>query len=456
MDSIWTRGIQRKARTPLPGDRKIHTVVIGGGMAGILTAWMLQNEGVPVAVLEADQVGSGQTSGTTAKVTSQHNLIYDRLEKSSGAKTASQYARFNEEAIEAYEEIIKKEKIQCHFTRCPAFLYSCTDTELLQKETEAAKKAGISASFEKDCELPFAVAGVMRFERQAKFHPLEFLTQLSDKVTVYEHTRVLRVQKHIVYTDRGNIHAKNIVFASHYPFINIPGFYFTRMYQERSLVLALKNTWIPEGYYLGIDKDGLSFRGEEDILLLGGMSHRSGTDMKKKNGEVLLKEAKNMWPDCRVSQFWSAQDCITPDGIPYIGNYSKKTPNWYVATGFGKWGMTSSMVSARILAGKITGNPCVGADIFAPDRGITIRAAGKICTHSLHTAAAFGKRLLPAKKRHRKAGSGTVVRQCPHLGCRLAWNAEEETYECPCHGSRFDRDGKLLDNPAQTDCQCRR
>ena len=119
MDSIWTRGIQRKARTPLPGDWKIHTVVIGGGMAGILTAWMLQNEGVPVAVLESDQVGSGQTSGTTAKVTSQHHLIYDRLEKSSGAKTASQYARFNEEAIEAYEEIQRPHRRR-NYSRCPS------------------------------------------------------------------------------------------------------------------------------------------------------------------------------------------------------------------------------------------------------------------------------------------------------------------------------------------------
>lgn len=455
MESIWTRGTGMKKRRILSGDKRIHTAVIGGGLAGILTAYRLQKQGVPVIVLEANEIGSGQTKDTTAKITSQHNLMYDRLLQSFGEKLAGQYARANEKAINDYERIIKEEQISCQFTRCPSYLYSCRKTDVLKKEAEAAKKLGIYAAYEEDCELPFPVTGVTRFDNQARFHPLEFVKALSEKIAVYENTKVLRVKDHKIETEQGTVTAEKIVFATHYPFMNMPGYYFARMYQERSYVLALKNTMKLEGMYLGIDADGLSFRPQDDILLLGGGSHRTGGNREGGRYQMLRDRAVNLWPDCREIAHWSAQDCMTLDGIPYIGQFASKTPDWYVAAGFGKWGMTSSMVSARIIADTIVGRSCHNADIFSPERKITAKAVGKFFLHSLHTASGLGKRLLPAKKRKTGDGQHTVVRRCPHMGCRLEWNPEEKTYECPCHGSRFNKNGELLDNPAQADCKCR-
>ena len=450
MESVWMNNIEIRRREALSGDREAPVVVIGAGLAGILTAYYLKQARIRAVVLEADRIGSGQTKNTTAKITSQHNLVYDRLIRTFGYRLAVHYARANEAAIGEYEKLIREKKIDCDFVRCPACLYSERGTELLKKETEAAKSLGIKASFGMDCELPFPVAGVTKFEGQARFHPLKFLARMAEEVEVYEQTKVLRVEDDKVETDRGSVKAKHIVFACHYPFVNVPGYYFARVYQERSYVAALKGAERPVGMYLGIDPGGLSFRACGDLLLLGGGSHRTGMNQGHRPGggcryEMLRKKAEELYPGCREILCWSAQDCMTLDGLPYIGRFSTRMPNWYVATGFGKWGMTSSMVSAKILTALISGRDCPEADIFSPGRRFTVRAAKELAAHGAHTVAGLAKRLLPA-------GDGKIVPNCPHMGCRLAWNPEEGTYDCPCHGSRFDGEGHLIDGPAQTDC----
>lgn len=392
MESIWTKNTEKKDFEVLSGNQKTDTVVIGGGMAGVLTAYYLQQVGVPVIVLEANRVGSGQTRKTTAKITSQHNLIYEKLLRVFGKEKAIHYARANEKAIDAYEQLIEKEKIDCGFVRCSSFLFSRTGEELLRAEEKAAEQLHLPVRYTQKTELPFSVAGALEFQNQAKFHPLHFLYHLADQLTVYEKTKVLRVE--------GN---------------------------------------------------GLSFRSQGDILLFGGGSHRTGKNKKGGKYEMFREKAEEFWPGCRETACWSAQDAMTLDGVPYIGKFSGKKENWYVATGFGKWGMTSSMVSARLLTAEIIGHPFPEADIFSPQRKITGEAIKGLANHSIQMVMGMGKRLIPFPKRKNSKGE-KVIPVCPHMGCRLIWNPEEQTYECPCHGSRFDKEGHLLDDPAQTDC----
>lgn len=462
MQSVWSEDTQIRRRESLAGDMEAAAVVIGAGLAGILTAYYLKQAGIRAVVLEADRIGSGQTKNTTAKITSQHNLIYDRLIRTFGRSMAEHYATANEAAIGEYERLILEKGIACDFARCPAYLYSRTGTELLKREAEAAQSLGIKASFETECELPLAVAGVTGFENQARFHPLKFLAEMAEEVEVYEQTKVLKVEGRRVETARGTVTAEHIVFAAHYPFINVPGYYFARMHQERSYVAALEGAERLRGMYLGIDRDGLSFRTCGDLVLLGGGSHRTGVNREGRsreldsvsragagcNYEMLRSRARELYPGCREVSHWSAQDCMTLDGVPYIGRFSRRKPFWYVATGFGKWGMTSAMVSARILTALISGQDCPEGDIFSPGRHFTAQAAKNLAVHGAYTVKGLAKHLLPS-------GNGRIVPNCPHMGCRLEWNPEEESYDCPCHGSRFDREGRLLDGPAQTDCRRR-
>ena len=229
MESIWRADVEIRKREALPGEMRVPVVVIGAGLAGILTAYYLKQAGIRAVVLEADRIGSGQTGNTTAKITSQHNLLYDRLIRTFGHGMAGQYARANESAIGEYERLIREKEIDCDFLGCPACLYSRTEEALLRREAEAAESLGIKASFGTDSELPFSVAGVVRFENQARFHPLKFLAAVAEEVEVYEQTKVLKVEGMGVETARGCVEAEHIVFAAHFPFHNVPGYYFARM-----------------------------------------------------------------------------------------------------------------------------------------------------------------------------------------------------------------------------------
>lgn len=449
MQSIWSDTTKIAKQKELKGDIHVQNVVIGAGMAGILTAYLLQKKGLEVIVIEADKVAGGQTKNTTAKVTSQHGLCYHNMIKKAGKSRTKGYAMANEAAITAYEEIIKEEGISCHFERLPSFLYSTKEEgrEILTQETEAAKALGINASFlsgNKIQELPFAVTGAVCFENQAQFHPLAFIKALAEKLTIYENTNAIFVHGHTIATNRGTIEADNIIFATHYPFLNVPGFYFLRQHQERSYVLALKGEKVPEklsGMYYGIEEGALSLRCAEGNLLLGGGAHRTGKKVchcDKVGYSYLREQAKLFYPNAEETANWAAQDCMSHDGIPFIGRYSLFRPYWYVATGFHKWGMTSSMVSAMIISDMICGEQNPYEDVFTPQR-LLIRAGMKqFCVDVGESVAGLTKGLFGRKE----------VR-CSHMGCHLTWNEEEESWDCPCHGSRYDKDKKVMDNPAQ-------
>lgn len=446
MESIWDKREPAEKRDKRRLPEKIQAAVIGGGMAGILCGWLLQEDGIEAVVLEAAFAGSGQTGKTTAKITSQHGLIYDRLTESIGEDAAVQYGRANQAAIDEYERIIEKTGINCDFIRLPAYLYTETEEGAgkLEKERTAAIKAGIPASIVYETNLPFPVKMALKFENQAQFSPLDFLYGLAQGLNLYEYTKVLGVKGHDIITSRGTMTAEKIVFATHFPFPDWPGFYFARMYQERSYVLAVeapvggKNGTMDQpaldGMYYGIDADGLSFRSAGSRILLGGMGHRTGECRTENPYDSLRKRAKEFWNDYVEAAAWSAQDCMTLDSVPYIGTFSRLRPDWYVATGFGKWGMTTSMAAAMSIRDAITGRYNSDWDVFSPQRR-TIGASYKnFLVHMGYTMKNF---FVPGGPR------------CTHLGCRLQWNRAEKTWDCPCHGSRFDDGGGLIDNPAR-------
>lgn len=413
-------------------------IVVGAGMAGLLTAYYLKEQGKNVLVLEADEVASGQTERTTAKITSQHGLKYNNLINTVGKYKAKLYAQANERAIREYERLIQEKNISCQFERVSSYLYSRKNITLLKKEMEAAKTLGIDAYFTSNTELPFPVAGALCFRNQAQFNPISFVREIAKELEIWEHTRVIRIQGNRVYTKEGVLFADKIVLAGHYPFINAPGFYFLRQHQERSYVLALSGRKKIKGIYYGIDRDGLSFRQAGDYLLLGDSSHRTGKNTKGGAYDRLIRAANKYFPNCREKARWSAQDCLPHDGIPFIGRFSIFTPHLYVITGFQKWGMTSSMVAAMILRDELCGRRNPFAEVFSPQRCNVRAGFQNLCMDIGESVKGIGRGLFCHK-----------APRCPHLGCELVWNPDEKSWDCPCHGSRFDVNGKRLDGPAE-------
>ena len=475
MKSVWSESCKFRKREALNKDIKTDVLVIGAGIAGILTAYMLKQKGREVVLIDAAEIASGNTKNTTAKITSQHDLIYSKLITEFGEEKARQYAKANELAIKKYKEIIEDKRIECDFEEKPAYVYSLNEVDVLKEEVEAAKNLGIDAEFVQEANLPFKINGAVKFNNQAQFNPLKFLKGISNELVIYENTRALEIKENLVVTSGGNITANNIVVATHYPIMNAPGYYFMKMHQERSYVLALENTSEIDGMYIDLNKEGYSFRTYNNLLLLGGISHRTGENEEGGSYDELRKVAKRLYPKAKEKYYWSAQDCMTIDGIPYIGRYSSETPNIYVATGFNKWGMTSSMVSAMIISDMILEKENDFSEIFSPRRFDLSLSINNIANDLIETAKNFiaQKVYIPSSEiEHIKNGHGGIIEyngekvgvyknkegkeffvstKCTHLGCQLSWNADELTWDCPCHGSRFDYKGRLIGSPATKD-----
>ena len=429
MGSLWEQESRKIRFESLNRDIKTDVLIIGGGMAGILCAYMLHQSGVPYVLAEAETIGSGITKNTTAKITCQHELIYDQLIRKFGMERAEQYLKANEEALTRYRDLCRN--IVCDFEGKDSYVYSLDSRQKIEKEIRALEKLGVHAEDAAQLPLPFSVAGAVRYPDQAQFHPLKFISAVSEGLHIYEHTAVRELAGTEAFTDHGKITAKKIIAATHFPFLNKHGSYFIKLYQSRSYVIALENAPDVHGMYVDEAQTGMSFRNYGSLLLLGGGDHRTGK--KGGNWRELRDFAQRHYAGAAEKYHWATQDCMTLDGVPYIGPYSAGTENLYVATGFHKWGMTASMVSAIILCDLVQGKKSPYADVFSPSRTIL---RPQLAVNAFEAIASF---LTPTAKR------------CPHLGCALKWNPYEHTWDCPCHGSRFTEDGSLIDNPATGD-----
>ena len=427
--SCWMATAEMPSFPSLSKDVKTDVLIIGGGLAGLLCAYKLGLAGVDCIVVESERVCGGITKNTTAKITSQHGLIYHTLLRRFGKEKTAAYLSANQAALDEYRSL--SENIPCDFEEKDSFVYTLKHPRKIEQELSALHAIGFDATYADGLPLPFPTLGAVRFARQAQFHPLKFLAAIAKDLTVYEDTKVLEVFPHGVHTDKSNISAKKIVVATHFPFLNRHGLYFVKMYQHRSYVTAFRNAPSVDGMYLDEDEKGLSFRNYGDLLLLGGGGHRTGG--RGGNWQELSAVASVCYPQAEPVYQWAAQDCITLDDIPYIGQYGKTTPNLYVATGFNKWGFTSAMVAANVLTDAVLGQKNAYAEVFSPFRPVW---RPRLFGNLFKTTVGL---LTP------------TVPRCPHLGCALKYNKQEHSWDCPCHGSRFTHDKKLIDNPATDD-----
>lgn len=425
MESIWEKSTRLPHFEPLSEDISVDALVIGGGLCGLITLWKLQKRGISAALIEADRICSHTSGHTTAKITSGHSLIYRKIAKKYGISAAQKYLTANETALEEYRKL--SEEIDCDFEEKDNYIYSTGNLEAIEDEAAVLKKIGFPASVVRESELPIKIAGALKYPRQAQFNPLKFAKKIVEGARIYEKTRALDIKDGRVITDKGVVRAKKIVVATRFPIVNRVGLFFMKMYQYRSYVIALDGDFELDGMYVDAQDGGLSFRGYKGSLLLGGGGHRTG-DVG--GGFTLLEEFAKQHYNVPITARFATEDTVTLDGVPYIGKYSKMTRNLYTATGFNKWGMTSSMLAANILCDELEGRKNEFSDVFSPSRSML---SMKLISNGAHTALGFVTPRVP---------------RCSHLGCALKWNKEEHSWDCPCHGSRFSKEGELIDGPA--------
>ena len=429
METLWTKQSPMPRFPRLRGEVRADVLVIGGGLTGLLCARELAQAGAQVLLVEADHICGGTTKGTTAKITSQHGLLYHKLIRRFGPEKAGLYLAANQAALEKYRTLCRD--IDCGFQEKDAYVYSLDNRKKLEQEVSALESLGVPAELTERPPLPLSAVGAVRFPNQAQFNPLPFAAAMAKDLRIYEHSPVLELGPHTARTAEGMIRAENIIIATHFPILNKHGAYFLKMYQRRSYVLALENAPDVDGMYLDEAEDGLSFRNAQNLLLLGGGGHRTG---RRGGGWAALEDfAKRSYPQAKILCRWAAQDCMTLDQIPYIGPYAKGTEGLYTATGFNKWGMTSAMAAAGILADAVLGRENPYAALFSPSRSML---RPQLAANAAEATLSLLKPTAP---------------RCPHMGCALTWNRREHSWDCPCHGSRFTETGALLEGPATGD-----
>ena len=429
MASLWKETVDIAPFPQLDGDQSTDTLIIGGGLTGILCAYFLKQAGVDYLLVEQNTIGSGTTGSTTAKLTAQHGLIYHKLIKKIGVDGARQYLQSNLQALKQYENLCAA--IDCDFVKENHYVYTLSDSQSLSQELIALKQLGFPAVYQNRLPIPIKTAGGICFPDQARIHPLKFLAELSRGLNIREHTALRELKPREAVTNRGTIRANRIIVTTHFPILNKHGFYFLKLYQHRSYCLALENVPPLSGMYVDDQDTGLSFRSQDQLLILGGGGHRTG---KQGGGWKELEDfAKLHYPGSRIRCRWAAQDCMSLDQIPYIGPYSRHAQDLYVATGFNKWGFTGSMVAAQLLTDLLTGTDNPYQALYSPTRGaVQPQLAVNGWEAITNLLSLTGKR-------------------CPHLGCALKWNPQEHSWDCPCHGSRFSEDGQCLEGPASSD-----
>ncbi len=473
----------------LESDIEVDVAIIGGGMVGITLGYLLSQENIKAAIIEADRILQGTTGHTTAKITSQHSLIYARLKKDWGHDLARQYAEANETAIHMINNIAEDEKISCDFLWRPAFVYTQQDKYIkqIEDESEAADSLGINSTFLEETPLPFRVKAAVRFDHQAQFHPLKFLKPLAEKFVenggqIYEDTHAIEIEegsRNVVNTSQGHkIKASKVVIATHYPFFDGGGLYFSRIWAERSYIIGLTMEGkFPPGMYINAETPSRSLRAQKseegELVLIGGEHHKTGqsrnTNLHYSN---LIEFARQTFPVKEVRYRWSTQDCMTLDGLPYVGNITSRTPDIYVATGFQKWGMTNSLAASMIIRDLISLNDSPWKEIYSPSRSTTASSIVNFITQNANVAKNYvAGKIEPALENVEiEKGQAAVVNvdgqkmgafkddqgrihmvdiTCPHVGCELEFNTAERSWDCPCHGSRFTYEGDIIEGPAQ-------
>jgi len=479
--SLWIATAPETSHSALRGDLDADVAVVGGGIVGIVTAVLLVRAGRSVVLLERDRIGLGVTGNTTAKLTSQHGLVYAELTRRAGERVARLYGRANEAAIAWTAE----QDVDCELRRAPAYVWAANEQELqrVRAEAAAASRLGLPATFEPEVPLPVEALGAVRFDDQALIQPRKLLLGLARELDeIYERTHVTGLDEGDpvrLRTPNGTVTVNTAVLATHMPFPD-RGLYFARAFQHRGYALAapIEADASPDGMFINAGSPTRSVRpaageGGEPLLVVGGEGHLTGSsDAKPERWDALEAWGRDRFPLGDVRYRWSTQDAFATDRRPFVGPLRPGSSSVFVATGFGGWGMTGGIAAAHVLNGLVTGRPGPWTDAFASLRlgplarsmfwrynaaapkhlvADRFRAASEERARSLGPGEGVvirrGRELLAVSRDH-DGSLQAVSAACTHLGCVLAWNGAEESWDCPCHGSRFSRDGDVLHGPA--------
>ncbi|RKD25795.1 (2Fe-2S)-binding protein [Ammoniphilus oxalaticus] len=493
--SYWPDSVGLPPFPRLEQNIDVDVVIVGGGMTGLTSAYLLVNEGLKVAVLEADRLLNGTTGHTTAKVTAQHGLIYDELISSMGRSKARLYYEANLDALQFIEQMVEQHHIDCDFQKQDAYLYATTEEYKLKIEKEAAayEKLGIDGGLVDEIPFDIEIQNGLVMKEQAQFHPLKYMAQLVRLITekgglIYENTTAVNIQtddQHPTVLTRENhrVTANHALICSHFPFYEGLGLYSSRMYASRSYVLAAKTKKkYPGGMYVSVDKPTRSLRsaminGEEFVLIVGE-DHKTG-----QGGDTLdhYKKLETFGEQVfgleKIAYRWSAQDLITLDKVPYIGGITSKESNIMIATGYRKWGMTTSAVAAFLFRDVVLKKKNRYQDLYSPSRFYANPSLKNFFVQNANVVGQLlkGKFEMPHKTwdeigndeggiisidGERKgayrdpAGCLHIVdTTCTHIGCEVEWNNGDRTWDCPCHGSRFSYTGEVVEGPAEKPLQ---
>lgn len=452
--SYWVDTVPILPYPPLSDRLTVDVAIVGAGIVGITAGYLLKQEGLSVAIIERRSIARGVTGYTTAKVTSSHNLIYSKLVRSFGEDGARIYGRSNQAGLEKVAGLADDLSIDCDFERADNFVYTEHETSVdeIREEAEVAARLGLPASFTTETELPFPVAGALRFTDQAQFNPRKYLAALAEAIEgdgsyIFEDTVVTGVTEGHpcdVETERGTISATDVIVATHMPILD-RGLFFTKVHPYRSYAIAgeIESAKAPRGMYISSGGATRSIRsiadGKRRLLLIGGEGHKTGTEPDTM-GHYERLEA---WARARYglgdpTYRWATQDNVSVDGVPFVGRLTRGSDHVFTATGFGKWGMTNGTVSAMILTDHIVGRANEWAALYDSKRIKPVASVQKFVVENAEVAAHFvGDRISHGKNP-----------RCTHLGCVLRTNDAEGTWDCPCHGSRFDADGNVIQGPA--------
>lgn len=486
-ESLWIESARSKAYDKLTEHIEIDCVIIGGGIVGVTTAYLLSKNGVKVALVDANNIGGGCSGRNTGKVTTQHNIIYSKIEEEHGIDYAKKYYEANNHALKFIEDIIKENNINCDFKKNSSYIFTEDESYIneIKKEYEVCREVGIPCSYHETLDIPFDVRAAISFKDQGEFNPKKYIDAMGELVIqqggiIYENTPIVD----FINDGKIKLKAKNgciidasrAVLSSHVPWYDGMGLYFARLRPERSYIVAgaYEGKDI-EGMYINVEDNRRSFKlyeeNGETLLLLGGENHKVGQgDNDTDYYEILKSVAKEKFNVSSIKYQWSAQDYITPDYIPYVGYINVYDNNVFVATGFSKWGMTNGTAAAMILSDLLTIRESKYKEVFSPERIKSIFSA-EVLKENINVASEYIKGKLEGgdKELPTQCGEGKIVKinrkrygayiddngelfivdiTCTHLGCELNFNNIEKTWDCPCHGSRFNYNGEVYEGPA--------
>lgn len=490
MKSIWENDIRQNTKfNNLSDNVSTDVCIIGGGITGISTAYELFKRNIDFALLEKDNICSKTTNFSSAKVTSQHGIIYSELAHKYGLNFAKKYLSANNEAISNIKDIIDSENIKCDFKYENSFVFTqnVSDVDILKDEFKILNKLEFSdIEFLNDIDIDINTCAAIKFKNQASFNPVKYTLSLANIIynknkNIFENTYVVNISKdndnYLVYTPDNTISCKSIVIATHFPIKDIPGFYFLKMYQNTSYIIAVDigdNKF--EGMYINYEDPTISIRALEQnnktILLIGGNNNKTGDIDTKDKYSSLEKLAYKLYPDCNILNRWNTQDCISIDKVPYIGRFSKYMPNIFVGTGFNKWGMTTSNIAANIITDMILGKHNKYENVFRATRYRLAKNVKEVYYIANQTVQSMIINKFKIKEENIDAipnDMGKIIKvngvnvgvykdmegkvhqvspYCSHLKCLLTFNSLDKTWDCPCHGSRFDIYGNVINSPA--------